>query len=121
LIIVDTCIWIDQLRQPEERLAELLLELRALLHPYVLGELALGSLPPRQTYLRSMKRLPRPRVARQYEVLRMVEAEKLYATGIGYVDVHLLASARLTPGTMVWTRDGRLHSQAERLGLAFHP
>ena len=121
MIIVDTGIWIDQLRQPEHRLDELLLELRAMLHPYVLGELVLGSLPERESYLRSMKRLPRPRVARQHEVLRLIEAQDLYATGIGFVDAHLLASARLMPGAQVWSRDRRLQANAQRLGLAFQP
>jgi predicted nucleic acid-binding protein len=51
-------------------------------------------------------------------VLRFIDREALYGRGIGYVDAHLLASARLTAGGSLWTRDKRLHAVAGQLGLA---
>lgn len=121
MIVVDSGIWIDDLRAPDSMLAALLLELRALLHPFVLGEIALGSLPRREPYLREMRRLPRPSIARHLDVVRLIASETLHGTGIGYVDAHLLASCRLMPGSKLWTGDKRLNAQAERLGIAFTP
>jgi hypothetical protein len=68
-----------------------------------------------------MSRMPQPPLARHADVMRLIEVQQLHSTGIGYVDAHLLASARLTPGGKLWTRDTRLHVQADRLGIAFEP
>lgn len=119
MIIIDTGIWIDHLRAPDAILASLILDLGGLLHPYVLGEIALGSLPRRNAYLRAMRQLPRPAVARHHDVALLIETEKLHGTGIGYVDAHLLASCKLTSGCKLWTRDKRLLAQAERLAVSY--
>jgi hypothetical protein len=37
--------------------------------------------------------------------------------GIGFADAHLLAAVKLTPGVRLWTRDRRLATVADRLGL----
>lgn len=121
MIIVDTGIWIDHLIEADPILASLNERLEALVHPYVIGELALGSLPRRTEFLTRMSGLPQPPVARHGHVMQLIEAETLFSTGIGYVDAHLLASSRLLPGSRVWTRDGRLQRQAERFGIAFAP
>lgn len=121
MTIIDTGIWIDDLRAPDALLASLLLDLRGLLHPFVLGEIALGSLPRRDGYLGALRQLPRPSIARHHEVAKLIESEALHGTGIGHVDAHLLASCRLMPGSTLWTRDKRLHAQAQRLGIAFAP
>lgn len=121
MIIVDTGIWIDHLKETDPVLALLANRLDALLHPFVLGEIALGSLARRADLLDRMAMLPKPPVARHVHVIQLIEAERLFSTGIGYVDAHLLASARLLPGSTVWTRDARLRAQAERLGLAYTP
>ena len=91
---------------------------RVLAHPFVIGELALGSLRQRESILAYLQNLPQATVAGDTEVLRFVNQEALYGHGIGYVDVHLLASVRLTAGGSLWTRDKRLHAVAGRLGLA---
>lgn len=121
MIIVDTGVWIDHLRTANRVLAVFAERLEALLHPYVLGEVALGSLPDRAELLERMAQLPQPPVARHMHVMRLIEAERLFSTGIGYIDAHLLASARLLPGSKVWTGDQRLRAQAERLGVAYAP
>jgi predicted nucleic acid-binding protein len=121
LIIVDTGIWVDHLKVADRHLATLAERLEALVHPHVLAELALGSLSNRARLLERMAGMPQPPVARHAHVMQIIEAEQLFSTGIGYVDAHLLASARLLPGSRVWTRDGRLHAQAERLGIAYAP
>lgn len=118
MILVDTSIWIDHLRRADAKLSECLLQARVLTHPFVIGELALGNLRQRQTILQALDDLPRAIIASDAEVLRFVEAEKLFGAGIGYVDAHLLASARNTTGVTLWTGDRRLRATAERLSLA---
>lgn len=119
MIIVDTGIWIDHLKAADPRLAVLGERLEALVHPYVLGEFALGSLAHRKRLLERMAGMPQPPLARHAHVMQLIESERLFSTGIGYVDAHLLASLRLLPGSRLWTKDSRLHTQAERLGVAY--
>lgn len=121
MIIVDTGIWIDHLKAGDPHLAMLGERLEALMHPYVLGEITLGSLPDRLRLLQRMAGLPQPPVARHARVMQLIDAQKLFSTGIGYVDVHLLASSRLLPGSRIWTRDKRLLAQTVRLGIAYTP
>jgi predicted nucleic acid-binding protein len=121
VILVDTSIWIQHLRRGHEVLTELLDTGSVVLHPFVLGELALGNLSPRELVLNSLQALPRATVAMHEEVLDFIETAALHGLGIGYVDAHLLASVRLTAGTLLWTRDKRLQHAAEKLGLAWLP
>lgn len=121
MIVVDSSIWIDHLHSEEEALGPLLLRDHALMHPHALGEIALGSIKDRQTVLARLGRLPVPSIARESYVLYLIDKHALAATGIGYTDAHLLASALLTRGGLLWTRDKRLQAQAERLGAAHTP
>jgi predicted nucleic acid-binding protein len=118
VILVDTPIWIDHLRSGDKAMAFLLSERRVLMHPFVKGEISLGHLRARARVMRQLDQLPRAIRAQDTEVLRLIEAETLFASGIGYVDAHLLASARLTEDTRLWTRDKRLAAAAERLSLS---
>lgn len=119
MILVDTSIWIDHLRQSCEGLAQLLGAGQVFAHPYVIGELALGSLQNRDAVLGALQNIPQAPVATDNEVFHFIETNALYGIGIGYIDVHLLVAARLSPGTMLWTRDKRLLDASARLGLAF--
>ena len=118
MILVDTSVWIDHLRANNETLAELLHGQAVLAHPFVVGELALGNIRQRKTVLAALADLPRAEVATDAEVLAFVELHALFGRGIGYVDAHLLAAARLTAGARLWTKDRRLHEVARDLGLA---
>jgi predicted nucleic acid-binding protein len=118
LILVDTSIWIDHLRAGSDLLARLLNAGRVLTHPFVIGELALGEMRQRATILDALLNLPRAERSTDAEVLGFINGQSLFGRGIGYVDVHLLASVRLTAGAQLWTRDNRLRSVAEELGLA---
>jgi len=91
-----------------------------LAHPYVIGELAVGHLRQRSPILRFLHNLPSAEVATDREVLEFIERQSLFGVGIGYIDVHLLASVRLTPEARLWTRDRRLNEAAHRLGLAVY-
>ena len=121
MIVVDSSICIDHIRSPELHLDQLLLREHALMHPHVLGEIVLGSLRNRKQVLLRFGRLPGPNFAREGYVEFLIDEMELFATGIGYTDAHLLASARLTPDGMLWARDKRLHAEAERLGVAYQP
>jgi hypothetical protein len=117
MILVDTSVWIDHLRQNDETLARLLGEGQVLAHPFVTGELALGNLRNRDTVVNALRDLPQAVVACDEEVIRFIERHALFGIGIGYNDAHLLASVRLTPGATLWTRDKRLLAAGAGLGL----
>ncbi|MCA0432273.1 MAG: type II toxin-antitoxin system VapC family toxin [Proteobacteria bacterium] len=117
MILVDTSVWIDHLRKGDARLIKLLHDAQVLTHPFVVGEIALGQLRQRREILEGLQNLPMSSLASDPEVLSYIETRRLGGTGIGYVDAHLLASASLTPGTRIWTRDKRLKAAAHSLNL----
>jgi predicted nucleic acid-binding protein len=117
MILADTSVWVDHLRLGDSELANELNRGTVLMHPFVAGELALGSLTQREKVLAAIDSLPVAHVARIEEVRVLIEQRVLFSRGIGYIDVHLLASVLLTPHTLLWTRDKRLRSVAESLGL----
>ena len=116
MILVDTSVWIEHLRSGSERLRSLLYDEQALCHPFVVGELACGTLRNRQEVLSLVRALPEARVAEQEEVLRFLEARRLYGRGLGCGDAHLLASALLT-GCRLWTLDKPLRKAAAAVGV----
>ena len=119
MILVDTSVWVQHLRLGDPELARLLDRASVLGHPFVTGELALGSIPRRAELLGLLERLPSASVARHSEVMQLIDNEGLAGSGIGYVDACLLASARITPDALFWTRDRRLNAVALRVGVAF--
>jgi len=119
--LLDTSIWIDHLRSVQPAVARLLEEGQVLGHPWVSGELALGSLSRRSEILSLMHNLPLATVASAVEVSAFIEDRRLYGRGIGYVDAQLLASTMITPDARLWTRDQRLAAAAAELGCAAHP
>ncbi len=121
MILVDTSVWVEHLRLASAILTELLDDGEILGHPFVLGELALGNLRQRDAVLSDLRDLPQAIVAEDEEVLHLIDRHALFGRGIGYVDAHLLAAARLTAGSKLWTRDRRLQAVAAQLGLAAMP
>ncbi|MFZ4125592.1 MAG: type II toxin-antitoxin system VapC family toxin [Rickettsiales bacterium] len=117
MILVDTSVWVDHLHKNDAKLNALLTEGQVLIHPLVIGELALGSLRKRDTILQLLNDLPRAITVSESEMLDFITKHALFGQGIGYVDAHLLAAARLN-GVMLWTRDKRLREAAIKLGLA---
>ncbi len=118
MILVDASIWIDHIRSPDSTLKGLLSRGAVSTHPFVIGEIALGQLRTREEVLLRLGRLPGADIAMYPEVLRFIERYQLYGLGIGYIDVHLLASTLLTGQSTLWTRDKRLRAVAEKLGVA---
>lgn len=119
MILADTSIWIDHFRGHNELLFKLLDDEKILAHPLVIGELAMGSLTNRRQVLRDLADLPVVGIATHAEVIAFVEWRQLHNLGLGFIDAHLLASACITKGASLWSRDKRLAAQAERLGIAY--
>lgn len=118
MILADTSVWIDHLRHDDAQLRASLAARDISCHPFIIGEIAMGSLKDRAMFLRFLSLLPRVRLARDEEVLQLIERHGLFSLGLGYVDAHLLAATMLTPEAWLWSRDRRLHDAATRLGIA---
>jgi predicted nucleic acid-binding protein len=121
LFLVDSGVWIDHLREADPDLERALRAGQVLGHPFVTGEIAMGSLKDRKTVIEALQCLPQAEEARGEEVLDLVERQVLSSRGLGWIDAHLIASALLTADARIWTRDRRLHDVAERLGLGGNP
>lgn len=119
MILVDTSVWVDHLRHNDTGLAWALESSLVLCHPFVIGELACGSLRQRAVVLDALAKLTMAPVATHDEAMLFAQRHALAGCGIGWVDVHLLASTALAGGARLWTRDKRLAAVAERLGLAY--
>jgi len=119
LTLVDTSVWVGHFRRGDAKLAELLDRGAVVMHPFVVGEIACGSLTDRSSILELLQDLPTAVVAESEEVLGFIERHGLHGKGIGYVDVHLLASVALTQDARLWTRDKRLAVAADDLGCSY--
>jgi predicted nucleic acid-binding protein len=117
MILADSSIWIEHLRRRLPQMDALLQAGSIVMHPYIVAELALGSLNERAAFLAELDRLLKVNVAQTSEVRGMIEAHALYGKGIGFVDAHLLASCLLTQGTRLWTRDAALSRAAREFGI----
>jgi predicted nucleic acid-binding protein len=117
VILADTSVWIDHFRAGDARLEAELNRDNVLMHAFVAGELALGSLNQRKKVLADLDMLPVVKIARASEVRELIERRSLYSRGLGYIDAHLIASVLLTPGTALWTRDKRLRMATESLRI----
>ncbi|MCJ2073170.1 PIN domain-containing protein [Methylobacterium sp. J-030] len=118
MIVIDTNVWIDHLRNADPVLIALLGDGRPRVHPDVIGEFALGTLRDRTTVLTFLERMPRAQLAEPDEVMRLISDHALHGLGLGDVDAHRLASAKLMPGSRIRTRDRRLAAVSDRLGLS---
>jgi predicted nucleic acid-binding protein len=118
MVLADTSIWIDHFRRGDTQLAWFLDRGDVVMHPFVVGELALGSVSKIAAMMDDLRTLPKAMVATTDEVLKFIADRRLSGYGIGYVDAHLLAAAALTSETFVWTRDKRLQVAARSLSLA---
>jgi predicted nucleic acid-binding protein len=117
LILADTSIWIDHLRSGNNQLRQHLNHGVIVIHPFIIAELALGSLKDRTHTLTLLDLLPQVRVALLSEVRLAIETRRLYGLGLGLTDAHLIASVLINPPTLLWTRDKRLGKAAEALGI----
>ncbi|RCW78731.1 type II toxin-antitoxin system VapC family toxin [Phyllobacterium bourgognense] len=120
MILADTSIWIDHFRRVDAELRRIIEDDLLLCHPAVIGELALGSLKDRGSVIAFLTAQRVAVVATHDEVMTMIDHHSLFSIGIGYTDVHLLASVLLDQRATLWTRDKRLRAAAEKAGATLH-
>lgn len=118
MILVDSSVWIDHLHRGDSRLVDLLLSDDVGCHPFVIQELAMGSLKDRDEVLSLLANLRQFPVLAHAELLYLVEARWLWGRGLNPIDAGLVGSVLLVDGAKLWTRDKRLHVVATELGLA---
>jgi predicted nucleic acid-binding protein len=117
MLLADTSVWVDHLRHGNKELQQLLTEGRIVIHPFIVAELALGSLRDHARTLALLDLLPQIRTAQMHEVRELIGSQRLYNRGIGLIDAHLIASALINPPTLLWTREKPLRKIAESLGI----
>jgi predicted nucleic acid-binding protein len=118
MVIVDTSIWVTHLRKGTRQLEKLLMDAEVMCHPFIIGELACGNLKNRNEIISLLQSLPMAPTIEFDEFLFFIDRNHLMGKGIGFVDVHLLASAQLI-GVLLWTADKRLKSAADLFALAY--
>ena len=118
MVIVDTSIWVDHLRSGNKHLEKLLLDVEVICHEFVIGEIACGNLKNREEIITLLHALPQSPTVGHQEFLYFIDKNRLMGRGIGFVDVHLLASAKLA-NVPLWTGDNRLKTAAEDLSLNY--
>ena len=118
MVIVDTSIWVTHLRQGSRHLSQLLLDAQVGCHAFIVGELACGNIKNRVEFLSLLQSLPMAPTVSMDELLYFIDRHSLMGMGIGFVDAHLLASARLSR-IHLWTSDKKLKSTATKLGVSY--
>jgi predicted nucleic acid-binding protein len=119
MILVDTTLWIDYFSARQPILGELIGERQAAIHDLIIGELAVGDLRDRPNTLYALSRIKQAQRVSDREALDLIEVERLWGLGLGFVDIHLLASTLVTPECLLWTRDKKLAAEAQRLGVGY--
>jgi predicted nucleic acid-binding protein len=115
LILADTSVWIDHVRSGNKEMRRRLDQGQIVIHPFLIAELALGSLQQRTQTLAMLDLLGQVRVAQLSELCLMMEARRLYNLGIGLTDAQVIASVLINPPTLLWTKDKQLPKVAEAL------
>ena len=118
MILADTSVWIDHLHHSDEELKEMLYSNQVCIHPFVLGELSCGNIANREEVLSLLRTLRSIDLVLDEEVFILIEERKLFGRGLGFIDVHLLASA-LIHHVPIWTRDRSLKQIADELGISY--
>ena len=118
MVLVDTSVWVHHLREGDPDLERLLSDGEVMCHPFIIGELACGHLKNRSEVLSLLRLLPMASQAEHEEILQFIERNDLMGKGLGYIDVHLSASAVLT-GVPMWTYDRRLDEANIGLGISY--
>jgi predicted nucleic acid-binding protein len=117
MILADSSIWIDHLRHRDEKMIQLMETVSLLVHPFIIGEVALGHVKNRDVILAEMSQFQQSVLATDTEVLQLINRMSLMGTGLGLIDVHLLGSVLVTIDAKLWTRDKKLAAVADSIGV----
>jgi predicted nucleic acid-binding protein len=118
MVLVDTSVWVSHLRDGKVGLEKLLIDGEVVCHPFIIGELACGNLKNRYEILTHLQSLPMTILAEDDEVLKFIENNQLMGKGLGYIDIHLIASAVLTD-VPLWTLDKTLDKFTKKIGIDY--
>ncbi len=118
MVLVDTSVWVIHLREGNAELEKLLNKGQITCHRFIIGEIACGNIKNRKEILRLLQLLPLVTQAKHEEVMKFIETNKLMGRGLGYIDMHLAASARLA-GIPIWTFDKKLEETSKDLGFKY--
>jgi hypothetical protein len=118
MVLADTSVWVGHFRSGDPRLEELLADGLVVCHPFIIGELACGNLKNRYEIISLLQSLPMAVMAEHEEVLQFINDYRLMGRGLGYIDMHLLASALLTRVSL-WTRDKKFHAVSSKYGINY--
>ncbi len=118
MILVDTSVWVNHLRNNDEHLKKILMDGDVVCHTHIIGELAYGNISNRKEIISLLQSLPLIPQVEFDEYLYFIEINHLYGKGIGYVDIHLLASAKLAQAKL-WTVDKRLNTAAAKFAIDY--
>ena len=118
MVLVDTSVWVSHFRWGNVHLQSLLIEDVVVCHPFIIGELACGHLRNRKEILSLLQFLPSVKMLDPVEVLEFIEQDHLMGLGIGFIDVHLLASALLNRVSL-WTFDKKLRQATAKLKILY--
>jgi predicted nucleic acid-binding protein len=121
MIVVDTSVWADHLREPISALGALYAANVAVMHPFVIGELAAGNMRHWQRTVSALRLLKRAPILTEDEFYDSIATHNLMGTGLGFVDLHLLVTTLNMEGGLLWSRDRRLTNQAQRLDCVYAP
>ena len=116
MILVDTSVWIDHWRKNVPQLVAMLNGSQVLIHPLIVGELAVGQLKNRSVTMKLLQALPQIDSPGFHECLAFLEWHKLYGAGLSWNDVQLLTAAKLARATL-WSFDKPLINVARKLNL----
>lgn len=118
MVLVDTSVWVAHLREGRKHLAKLLNDGDIMCHSFVVGELACGNLKNRDEILTLLESLPLAPLAAHDEVLTFIKNNTLMGKGLGFIDIHLLASALLA-NVRIWTFDKKLMEVAKVMNIEY--
>jgi len=118
MVLVDTSVWVHHFREGNAELERLLNESQVMCHQFIIGEIACGNIKNRTEILSLLQQLPHAIQAKHEEVMGFIETKKLMGRGLGYIDMHLSVSSKLT-GIPIWTFDKRLDETNKELGISF--
>ena len=119
IILVDTSVWINYLREGDPNLSQLLEQGLVACHPFTVGEIACGGIKNRREIINLLNDLPSVVTLDHSDILDFIENRKIMNKGIGYVGIHLLGSA-LVSDTPLWTFDKALKKIATQFSIGYH-
>lgn len=121
MILVDTSVWVAHFRGRNEALVSKMEAGLVQMHPMVILEIGCGTPPNRHQTLQDLGRLPMVNIATWRETLQLIESHRLFGRGCGGIDMQILASVMMTPGSSLWTADKHLATLSQELGVDYRP